>query len=162
MTALPDNNPKTAIGRLKPPLHAIPPTALVALGLAMELGEGKYGPMNWRQDGVSSSVYYDAAMRHLLSWWDGEDKAADSGIHHLAHVMACCSILLDAEVVCTLNDDRPSGPTAALIEAVFTARLEVAAVMAEEAAWQAEQPVSDEPKFDFGSGDPADIDPLGR
>jgi hypothetical protein len=40
---LPDNNPKTAVGRLKPPVRAIPPSAIIALGLAMENGELKYG-----------------------------------------------------------------------------------------------------------------------
>ncbi len=104
--ALPDNNPKTAVGRAKPPLHAIPPTALLHLGLAMEDGEHKYGLFNWRDRDVSSSVYYDAALRHLMAWWDGEQVATDSKVHHLGHVMACCAILLDAEATGNLNDDR--------------------------------------------------------
>ena len=104
----PDNNPKTAVGVSKVPMHFIPPVALVHLGLAMEDGGGKYGLMNWREFTVSSSVYYDAILRHLLSWWDGEDAASDSGVHHLGHVMACCAILLDAEDRVRLNDDRPA------------------------------------------------------
>lgn len=107
-TGYPDNNPKTAIGVSKAPLHFIPPVAMVHLGLAMEDGGKKYGLMNWREFTVSSSVYYDAIFRHLLSWWDGEDAAHDSGVHHLGHVMACCAILLDAEASLRLNDDRPS------------------------------------------------------
>jgi len=103
----PDDNPKTAIGVTKPQLHAIPPVALLHLGAAMADGERKYGLCNWRERTVSSSVYYDAALRHLLAWWDGEDLALDSGRHHLAHVMACCSIILDAGSVAKLNDDRP-------------------------------------------------------
>lgn len=103
----PDNNPKTAIGVSKAPLHFIPPVAMVHLGLAMEDGGGKYGLMNWREFTVSSSVYYDAIFRHLLAWWDGEDAAPDSGVHHLGHIMACCAILLDAEASTRLNDDRP-------------------------------------------------------
>lgn len=102
----PDGNPKTAIGRSKPPLCAIPPVALLHLGAAMADGERKYGRFNWRDNAVTSSVYYDAMQRHLMAWWDGERCAADSGQHHLAHVMACCSILLDAEANGTLNDDR--------------------------------------------------------
>ena len=43
----------------------------------------------------------------IIAFWDGENKAADSGIHHLGHVMACASILLDAESCGQLNDDRP-------------------------------------------------------
>jgi hypothetical protein len=74
----------------------------------MSDGKAKYGPMNWREKRVTSSVYYNAAMRHLMAWWDGEDLAPDSGVHHLAHAMACLAIVLDAESVGKLNDDRPT------------------------------------------------------
>lgn len=107
----PDNNPKTAIGLAKPPLNFVPPVALIHLGLAMENGGTKYGPMNWRDAEISASVYYDAAMRHLLSWWDGEDRASDSGVHHLSHAMACCAIALDAIEQGKFNDNRPTAGT---------------------------------------------------
>lgn len=103
----PDDNPKTAVGVSKAPLHFIPPVSLVHLGLAMEDGGSKYGMMNWREHTVSSSVYYDAMLRHLMAYWDGENVAPDSRIHHLGHVMACAAILLDAEENEKLNDDRP-------------------------------------------------------
>lgn len=106
MTGYPDDNPKTAYGAAKPPLHAIPPTALLHLGAAMENGETKYGLFNWREHNVSSTIYYDAALRHLMAWWDGEEVAEDSGVHHLGHVMACCAILLDATETGNLNDNR--------------------------------------------------------
>lgn len=116
----PDSNPKTLVGITKPPLHAIPPSALLHLGLAMVNGERKYGPFNWRDDPVSFSVYYDAAMRHWLAAWDGEDVAPDSGVLHLGHAMACAAILIDAAACGTLNDDRPKvkGPTPVLIQAL--------------------------------------------
>lgn len=103
----PDNNPKTILGLKKPSLSAIPPAGLFHLGLAMDNGRNKYGAMNWREKKVSSSIYYDAALRHLLSWYDGEDYAEDSGVHHLGHAMACLSIVLDAMETGNLNDDRP-------------------------------------------------------
>lgn len=106
----PDDNPKTIIGLTKPSLLAIPPVALLHLGRAMTDGKNKYGLMNWREKKVSSSIYYDAALRHLLSWWDGEEVAGDSGVDHLAHAMACCAIIIDAQSVGSLNDDRPSFP----------------------------------------------------
>lgn len=118
----PDDNPKTAVGLTKPPFHVIPPSALVELGQAMKDGKAKYGLMNWRNSKVSSSVYFDAAMRHLLAWWDGEDTASDSGVHHLSHAMACMAILTDARHQGTLNDDRPTaGPTANLIKTLTEA-----------------------------------------
>jgi len=103
----PDNNPKTVLGLKKPSLSAIPPAGMFHLGLAMDNGRNKYGAMNWREKKVSSSIYYDAALRHLLSWYDGEDYAEDSGVHHLGHAMACLSIVLDAMETGNLNDDRP-------------------------------------------------------
>ena len=103
----PDNNPKTLFGLAKPGIRFIPPSALIYLGQAMAEGARKYGPMNWREKKVSTSVYYDAGMRHRMRFWDGEDFDPESGFHHLAHSMACDAIILDALTVGNLNDDRP-------------------------------------------------------
>jgi hypothetical protein len=104
----PDTNPKSRFGMAKPGIHAIPPVALLHCGRGMEDGEGKYGLFNWRENSVSAGVYYNAAFRHLAAWWDGEQFATDSGVHHLGHVMACCAIILDAEAGGNLIDDRSS------------------------------------------------------
>lgn len=86
------------------------------MSLAMGDGARKYGPFNWRASPVSTSTYVNAAMRHLISWWDGEEAAADSGVHHLAHAASCLAILMDAEANGCLQDDRPkAGVTSALI-----------------------------------------------
>lgn len=103
----PDDNPKTAFGLSKIPMHLVPPVAVGAMALAFENGAGKYGPFNWREKTISSTVYYGAALRHLMAWFDGEDYAPDSGVHHLAHVMACCAMVLDGESIGKLNDNRP-------------------------------------------------------
>ena len=114
----PDNNPKSAMGAKKPPtLSVIPSTALLHLGLAMKNGAEKYGAFNFRGSKIAASVYADAAFRHLASWSDGEDLARDSKVHHLAHVMACCAIALDAMEHGMLLDDRPrKGRVANMIE----------------------------------------------
>ena len=106
----PDTNPKSVFGMAKPGISGIPPVALLHCGRGMEDGVNKYGLTNWREHSVSAAVYYNAAFRHLASWWDGEQNASDSGVHHLGHVMACCAILLDAEAGGCLIDDRPSIP----------------------------------------------------
>ena len=103
----PDNNPKTAIGLKKPPLGYVPSVAIAHEAMAFKDGARKYGPANWREKGVSASVYYHAALRHLASWWEGEENAEDSGAHHLGHARACLAIILDAQFANTLNDDRP-------------------------------------------------------
>jgi len=105
-TTLTDNNLKTAAAKDKPKTSAIPPIAILALGEAMQDGANKYGRYNWRDSAVSSTVFYDAIMRHLLLWYSGETFAPDSKIHHLAHVMAGCAILIDASYSNVANDDR--------------------------------------------------------
>jgi hypothetical protein len=120
---LPDNNPKTALGIKKAPLHLVPPVATALEAMAFADGDRKYGPYNWRENKVSASIYISACKRHLDAWFDGEDKSRDARVHHLAHARACLGILLDAEASGALIDDRPPpGATAdvlAMLEAEF-------------------------------------------
>jgi hypothetical protein len=104
----PDNNPKTAFGVKKVPLHLVPPSSIAYMAMAFADGAKKYGPYNWREKNISSSVYYAALQRHIQSWWDGEEIAEDSGEHHLAHALACIALIVDSKELGTLNDDRPA------------------------------------------------------
>lgn len=101
-----DANRKTAAAAGKPKVSVVPPIGIFALGAAMEDGANKYERFNWRTTQVTSSVFFDAMLRHLLQWYCGEDKAKDSGVHHLGHMMAGGAILLDGELYEVLNDDR--------------------------------------------------------
>lgn len=113
---LPDSNPKSQFGIVKPQLDKIPPTALIELAVVMGLGARKYGPFNWRENSVAASIYIAAAQRHILSWFDGENTDRESGANHLAHAMACLAIVVDAKEVGNLIDDRPpKGMTAQMI-----------------------------------------------
>jgi len=105
---LPDGNPKTVHGISKPGIEGVPVAPIFMVGEVMRLGIRKYGLTNWRHDPISASVYYNAAMRHLLSWWDGENLDSESQLPHLAHAVACLMIMLDARLSDDLNDDRPS------------------------------------------------------
>lgn len=115
----PDNNPKTALGVKKIPLHLVPPSSTFYLAKAFADGAGKYGPYNWREKGISASVYYAAAKRHLDDWWDGEEVADDSLVEHVAHAMACCALILDAASLGMLNDDRPPKGASARLQKEF-------------------------------------------
>lgn len=108
-----DANPKTLMGAKKPDLSVVPASALLHVATAMMNGAVKYGPYNYRDKPVPARTYVAAAMRHLLSYLDGEDFSQDTveagaPVHHLAHVMACCAILLDTTECNTLIDDRPT------------------------------------------------------
>ncbi|KKN16024.1 hypothetical protein LCGC14_0979860 [marine sediment metagenome] len=100
-------NPKDALGIKKAPLHCIPCGPLYELGLAMMEGGRKYGTHNYRAVGTRASVYYDAAMRHLTNWWEGEDIDSDSGLHPLIKVAACCVVMRDSMLMGNDVDDRP-------------------------------------------------------
>lgn len=114
------NNPKDRVGMKKPPLDLVPPSALIHMAMAMKNGALKYGPYNYRDEKVSARTYIAAAMRHLGQWLDREENAADSGVHHLGHAAACCAILLDAQSIDSLVDDRPKPGKASQLIAELT------------------------------------------
>lgn len=107
-TILKDTNPKDAIGTKKVPLSGIPAPVLLECGLVKLHGDLKYGRYNWRDAGVRHSVYYDALMRHVMAWWEGEDVDPDSGVHHLAHAITGLSVLRDSQIIGNDVDDRPA------------------------------------------------------
>ena len=110
-------NPKDRIGVTKPNLDLIPPAAEILEAGVMRLGAEKYGPFNWREKRIRTSIYVAAARRHLAQWQDGEDLDAESSLPHLAHARACLGILLDAVSLDRVIDDRPPpGNAAALIQ----------------------------------------------
>ena len=102
-----DTNPKDAIGASKAPFSTVSAAVVSEIGLAMLEGALKYGRHNYRVFGVRSSVYYDAAKRHLESYWEGEDIDPDSKLLHLSKAMASLAVLLDATLSGMVNDDRP-------------------------------------------------------
>jgi hypothetical protein len=104
---LPDGNPKTRMGAAKPGVFLVPPLAILEMGRVFVLGAKKYGPYNWRGEKVSYSTYYNAAHRHLAMSLDGENLDPESGVSHLAHVMCCMAIIVDASACGMLIDDRP-------------------------------------------------------
>lgn len=100
-------NPKDALGIKKVPLHCIPCGPLLELGLGMMEGGRKYGTHNYREMGVKASVYYDAALRHLMDWWEGEDIDPDSGQHHVVKCMTTLLVLRDSMLMGNYKDNRP-------------------------------------------------------
>lgn len=102
-----DYDPKKLEGAKKAPLHLLLPSANEATAKALALGADKYGPFNWRDHKVCAMTYVGAIRRHLDAWMDGQTLDPESGTTHLAHIIASCSIMIDAEVFGTLVDDRP-------------------------------------------------------
>lgn len=106
-----DTNPKDAVGIAKVPFSPIPAQVMAETGLAMLEGALKYGRFNWRVAGVRASVYYDAALRHLTAFYEGQDVDPDSGLSHLVKAIACCVVLRDSQLRENWVDDRPPKAT---------------------------------------------------
>lgn len=103
------SNPKDIIGSTKAAMCYLSAVARAHAVNAMMDGAGKYGPYNWRAKRITAMNYVHAAVRHLDLWVEGEERADDSGAHHLGHAIASLSILLDAQAHGCLIDDRPTG-----------------------------------------------------
>lgn len=112
-----ETNPKDLVGSTKLPMDLVPDTIECEVTLAYLEGALKYGRYNWRVAGVRSSIYRSALRRHLARWWNGEDRDQITGVKHLASIIACAGILLDAELCDKLTDDRPPrAPIAKIID----------------------------------------------
>jgi len=109
------SNPKDAVGIKKAPLSTVPCTVMMELGVAMAEGARKYGRHNYRSIGVRASVYYDALMRHAMTWWEGENIDPDSGLNHITKAIATLVVLRDAMINNKWVDDRPISPPAGWI-----------------------------------------------
>lgn len=107
MTDMKPSNPKDSVATYKAPLHLVPSTLPLYASMAFAEGDAKYGGYNWRVAGVRASVYKSALERHLAKWWNGEWADKATGVPHLASVLACAGIILDAGVCGKLSDDRP-------------------------------------------------------
>lgn len=113
-------NPKDAIGIRKAPMSALPMNVIAEMGAGLLEGAAKYGRHNYRGVGVRASVYFDATMRHLIAWWEGEDEDLDTadldaegnpipgtGMSHVAKALCSLAVLRDAQMQGKCTDDRP-------------------------------------------------------
>jgi hypothetical protein len=100
-------NPKEAAGAKKPAIWSVMPRwVILEVGRVMQFGASKYGAFNYRWRSGRAGTYQDAMERHAQLWFDGEDIDPESGVSHLAHVIANALILMDCQANGTLIDDR--------------------------------------------------------
>lgn len=55
----------------------------------LEYGATKYAAESWRRTPNGSARYWEAAMRHLIAWRQGEVYDTESGLPHIAHALCC-------------------------------------------------------------------------
>lgn len=100
---------------------------LKAVAAVLAFGAKKYAAHNWR-GGIAYSRLYDAALRHIYAFIDGEDNDPESGLSHLAHASCCLMFLYNMTQRRPDLDDRykpephpPYRPEAALYGQVLGA-----------------------------------------
>lgn len=101
------SNPKDIMGTSKAPMSTVSQLVLAEVGVSMLEGALKYGRHNYRAVGVLASVYFDAATRHLRSWWEGEDIDKASNLSHITKAITSLIVLRDAMIMDKFTDDRP-------------------------------------------------------
>lgn len=101
------SNPKDKVGVKKVSLGRVSSVVLMEMSLGMLEGDRKYGGHNYRVAGVLASVYYDATMRHLMAFWEGENIDPGSGLSHITKALSSLAVLRDAMHNNMMEDDRP-------------------------------------------------------
>ncbi len=101
-------NPKQNVGIKKVSMATVPATVLMEIAVGMHEGSLKYGRHNYRAVGkIQTSIYYDATMRHLMDYWEGEDIDAASTLSHITKAITSLVVLRDAMIQGNVDDDRP-------------------------------------------------------
>ena len=77
----------------------LPPHALKATVEVLTFGAQKYEPNNWIYVPESKQRYFDAAMRHLWAWKEGEQNDPETGKNHIAHAMCCLMFLYEHDEI---------------------------------------------------------------
>lgn len=87
-----------AVGRKddsnKPRYSLLPTDTVNQVVQVLEYGATKYEVGNWQRVPDSRNRYYDAAMRHIDAWWNGEKLDEESKLPHLAHAICCLLFLM--------------------------------------------------------------------
>lgn len=107
VTKTKDGNPKDVIGSTKLSFSCLPMAVICEMAAAMGEGAIKYGKYNWKMEGVRASIYFDASLRHLISWFEGQDIDPDSNLNHITKAITSLTVLRDSMIRGNWVDDRP-------------------------------------------------------
>lgn len=88
-------------------IELIPPSLVFAVGDILTFGAKKYADRNWEQ-GIKWSRVFGGLMRHMWSWWRGENLDPETGKSHLWHAACCLAFLIEYETTHPELDDRPN------------------------------------------------------
>jgi len=83
----------------------LPTDALEVISDIFTYGSLKYSSRNW-EAGMAWGRLYAACLRHLFSFWKGEDYDKESSRLHLSHAACCILMLLSHQLRGLGKDDR--------------------------------------------------------
>lgn len=75
----------------------VPFEAIEQLAAVLTFGALKYEPESWQEVPDAINRYRAALLRHYSAYVQGEDYDPDSGLHHVAHMMACIAFITTLE-----------------------------------------------------------------
>lgn len=90
----------------KPQWSLIPANPMAEVVDVLTYGAKKYSPDNWQHVDDPDTRYFNAAMRHIWAWRQGEQYDDESHHSHLAHAV-CCLFFLMAFDNKAEEDDSP-------------------------------------------------------
>lgn len=94
----------------KPRFSLLPIKQLWDIINVLEFGAKKYAVGNWKKVPDARTRYFDAAQRHIASWWKGEKTDPETGLPHLAHAACCILFLMWVDDHATSQDDSNERP----------------------------------------------------
>lgn len=91
-------------------LHDLPLDVMNQWLEVLDFGAVKYDRNNWKK-GMQYSRLYDAALRHMSAFWEGEEMDPETKLPHLAHAMCNIGFLMWYRIwrkeFSNAEDDRP-------------------------------------------------------
>lgn len=84
----------------------VPVYPLQEIAKVFTFGAKKYEDRGWEK-GIKWGRVYGALLRHIFSWFTGEDKDPETGLSHLAHAGCNIMFLLEYERTHKELDNRP-------------------------------------------------------
>lgn len=77
--------------------HLLPIRSIEDVVSVLMYGANKYSPDNWKHVEPYKERYYDACMRHLQAWRNGEVADKETSVSHIAHAIACLIFILERD-----------------------------------------------------------------
>jgi len=89
-------------------MDLLPPQFMREVARVLAYGAEKYDEYNWLL-GVQYNRLYAATLRHLLSWWEGEENDPESGLSHISH--AACNLAFILQFIHQKRTELDNRPT---------------------------------------------------